>query len=174
MKNDKGFTLVEIIIAITVGSLASLLVVMVLNLAFTQYRLSRTESQLEIEAQEMTEKLKPLLMCCDKIEQTNNPDGDNYIMVHSTDPNTGEMFYYYILIDNKKCYMFKCDTEVDISTLVISDSNYLAQYVDAIGFSPNNFDFEDDTSERDINCTVNLSSGDTTYNTGFIVRIRAY
>lgn len=182
MKKDKGFTLVELIVAITVGSLASLLVVMVLNLAFTQYRISRTESQLEIEAQEMSEKLKPLLMCCDKVEkvaptlndETMEVTQNGYIMIHSTDPNTGEMFYYYLIIKNRKCYLFKCNTEVDVNTLVCSDINYLAQYIEDIHLDPMSYDFTEDTKNRVIECRVDLVSDDKEYSTSFFVNVRAY
>ena len=171
MKND-GFTLVEVVVAVVVSVFASASILLILNLGFTQYKLSRSESQIEIEAQEMTEKLKPIFMCCESVEQPNiEGSTGKYIRVKSTNPD-GDMVYYNIILEDSKVYLVTSYSKIEFEDLTWNGSNYMAQYVESIGLEPNNYDFSKETSFDTIECQINLATGGVDYTTSFLVRIR--
>ena len=72
--NNKGFTLVEIIVAMIIGVLASTTIVLILRMSFTNYKSLNLESQVQIENQVLTEQLKSRLQSCDSFVKYSKDD----------------------------------------------------------------------------------------------------
>lgn len=172
MKNNKGFTLIELIVAVVVSVFASASIYLILNLCFTQYKLVRCESQIMIEAQEITEKLKPVLMCCEYIKQQNTEGATNkYTRIKSKD-SEGNTKYYYLILSKQKLYLVTSNDHVNFSDLTWDSSNYMAQYVQSIQFEPNVYEFRIDGKKDTIECKVYLEEGGVSYDSSFKVRVR--
>jgi type II secretory pathway pseudopilin PulG len=136
--NNKGFTLVEVIVAMTCSTLVVLAVVLILRLAFSNYKTIQLESELQIEAQVLEAKLTSAIRNSKDIETSIGDEGYNAkvkITSNKIEDNIIVPIYYYFINDNFKEYLIISTDNIDIDSVTYSDLDYLANFVEGIKIS---------------------------------------
>lgn len=152
-KNDDGFTLVEIIVAVVCSTFVVGGIALILNLAFSNYKTIRLEAELQIEAQVLENKLVSVLKGAESYEY----DGtvlrvkSNKIVNNSIVP-----IDYYFTVENGKAY-------ISVDEPIFTDSNYLADFVDTFEIYPQSSDTTSDGYESDITVDIGLHMSGVAY-----------
>lgn len=171
--NNKGFTLVEIVVAVILSTFASAAMVLILRMCFTNYKSINLESQTQIENQVVTEQMKRVLSGCDSYESFYK-NGYNIIEIHSYDEVCDDyVFYNYIVLDNK-CYVKVTETSLKDERIAdVSSFDYLANHVESISLFPSSFHSET-ASVFDTNVEIKMGAyGEVSYESSFVVHIKA-
>lgn len=172
LKSNKGFTLVELIVAITVSAIISVSVVILFSTSLSQSKRIRVEGQLQIEEQTVMQTIVPILKGANAYE-TQDTDDLKTIIVQTrykydfkTVDELGNITYnpidgyYYICIDkatNRVYFAFTPDKYNNIQDSVVKDINYLGQFVRNISITPQDKNL-DDPDNKDyiisVHCTL--------------------
>lgn len=101
MRGNKGFTLVELIVAMLVATIVASGMIIIFRLAFKQGRDTRVEAQLQIETQQVANRLENDLKDAIKFEYK-----DDVLTIEAStwsedSKSIVPFYYYYIFRDNK-------------------------------------------------------------------------
>ena len=140
MKN-KGFTLVELVVAITISALLAVSIVSLVALTFNQYRTTRIEAQVQIEGQTISEYIKAVMQGCQAYYFAKDEEnGEAYLAVNTREHSepyiyedkadgsrvpTGEharvgWYYFYFDLNTRQCYVTYKDNKLDDDALISS------------------------------------------------------
>lgn len=123
MKNNKGFTLIDIILAVVVSSLLSISIVLLMSNIVGLFRDRELESKILLEGHSLSQSLEKSLKSCDEFK-------------YSTDKlcvKVGDKFYYYIF-DNSVVYLVIESEEK--SSIDYDKSDFLAECIDSFSITP--------------------------------------
>ena len=215
MKN-KGFTLVEILVAVIIASVLSVSIASLIILTIQNYNRINNEAEIQIEGQIISEYIKSIIHGCEsytayalkftgvendlnKYEQIDSFDSSDVILLEiqaryrndfrtvlddgsvSYNPIGGDIDidtigdgYYYVLIDKeiKTAYViYSRKKEVNTETgqfvlgKIISNRNFLGEYITDFNISPTVYSYEDSLSEKNFKYEVKLDL--TVENSGY-------
>lgn len=186
MKN-KGYTMVELIVAMTVAAFVSIGLVTLFSLTFKQYKNTQLESQIQIEAQSVSEVMKPIFMGCSAYKKTIVELTDhtiaNIVEIKTKSQLTKQDGYYYLIIipTEKNCYLqFYTDKIDDLTNITYSNNDFLGQYIDDILLTPNEYDYEtivtnpDNVFDYHIDITYCFSESNITYSPSQIITLKSH
>lgn len=171
--NNKGFTLVEIIVAMIIGVLASTTIVLILRMSFTNYKSLNLESQVQIENQVLTEQLKSRLQSCDSFVKYSKDDF-TIIEIHSYDEMYDDYMYFNYLLAENQCFLSVTTETLNNESVSINKDNfdYLANYVTDVVLTPNIFNATD-SLDFDVDVVIYMNAYDTEYNSTFVTHIKS-
>ena len=131
MKRNRGFTLVELVVAMTVSAVLAVGIVSLIAMTFNQYRTTRVEAQVQIEGQTISEYIKAIMNGCEeyhfaKVENSGKDEAFLEVKTrHHSEPNvlyedntpTGEIasvgwYYFYFDLDSRQCYVTYQDDQL--------------------------------------------------------------
>lgn len=165
---NNGFTLVELIVAVLCSTFVCASVTLILKLAFSNYRDIRLESELQIEAQTLENKLVTILKGADSYAY----DG-NILSIKSNKIVDNKIVtkFYYIIIDDKKAYLVTSNVKLDNPTY--TDSDYLANFVQSITITPSQYSStSSDSSNRYVELSISEYESGVAYNKNSSFRLR--
>lgn len=187
MKN-KGYTLVELIVAMTVAAFVSIGLVTLFSLTFKQYKNTQIESQLQIESQTVSEIMKPILMGCsaykqNTVELKNINQTVEVVEIKTRNQMTKQDGFYYLIINpnEKKCYLQFFVNKVDnLDELIYSANDYLGQYIDNVIIAPDVYDYEEEIKKENslfnytIDVTYSFSENNIYYKPSQIITLKSH
>lgn len=167
MRRNRGFTLVEVIVAMTVGTLVVAAVVMILHLAFSNYKTIRLESELQIEAQTLGSRLETILKCAESYKYEGNilTVKSNKIVDNEIKPR-----YYYFIFENGKSYLVSSDSALD--SVSCSNASYLSNFIESVTVSPSEIDTTGNSIDREITVDINEEQSGVVYTKCLKIRLR--
>ena len=139
--SDKGFTLVELVVAVTISTMVMLGVVATIMFAFNQYYKITADADMQIEAQILNDTFCDLIEYSDTYNYYNKDDLDIYeiharkVDLHSNNNLTKN--WYYLIIDNDRCYQVVNETQVNIEDLNYTESDFLCKHIADIDIEDN-------------------------------------
>lgn len=126
--NNKGFTLIEMIVAIIISTSVTASLIILTNLFFQNFVNAQTESQSQIECQFIESSLKDDISSSDTIKYFNFNDIKAIKLKSSTD----NKFKYYVLKE-KRVFLIETDIDTDdISDLIYDEKNIIAEQINDI------------------------------------------
>lgn len=167
MQRNKGFTLVEVIVAMTVGTFVVAAVVMILHLAFSNYKTIRLESELQIEAQTLGNRLETILKGAERYKYEGNilSIKSNKIVGNEIVPK-----YYYFIFKDGKSYLVSSDSELE--NIAYDDANYLSNFVDNVTITPDSSDTMIDNAKHEVTINIEEYQSGVFYSKDLIIRLR--
>ena len=139
-KNESGFTLIELVVAMVVLSLLMGTFTLLMGSWIGKFNAKNLESKILIEAQALNASLKDSLR-----SMTCYHDYGNVVEIQLT-KGTTDAWYYYI-VDNGKAYLVSFnEKQSDVSTILYDNSDFLANYIESIDLEPNEYDTTGDNS----------------------------
>lgn len=167
MRNNDGFTLVEVIVAVLCSSLVIASVVLIMDLAFKNYKTIRLEAELQIEAQVLESKLSSIL----RGAKSYNYEG-NILEVKGNriDSDVIEQRYYYFIFDNGKSYLVTSSDKLDSPSY--SDSNYLSNFIENVDIVPQSIDTNSEVFNHEVEITINEEESGVHYSKCSDIRLR--
>ena len=161
---SKGFTLIELVVAMTVSAVLAVGIVSLMALALSNYRKTRIEAQVQIEGQTISEYIKSTLQGCNSYYFTKGSDANRneaFLAVNTRiriDPGVYDKaivgwYYFYFDLDSRLCYVTFRDTKLGDDELlssiftdtdekgnsIVKGETYLGQYVESINIIPKNY-----------------------------------
>ena len=171
--DNKGFTLVELIVAVVVSSLAAISIVLIMRMSFTNYRSNQLESQIQIESQVVTEQIKDVIQSCEYYD-TYTKDGYEIIEICSYNSKTKGFKYYNYLVNDNKCYLKVTDNSLKDTSIFLDNFEFLANYIDSLSLTPNKFDYTDEENNKyDVQVEIGLRAYEIEYVSTFVVHIKS-
>ncbi len=170
-KSEKGFTLIEIIVAITLLSVIGVSLIILFTQMFGSFRDKNLESEVLVETQTLNNSLKDSLKSCTSYELQ-----DNVLEIQLT-KGTSEYWYYYIVdTEEDKAYLLGFSSKQDDPlSIVYDETDFIARYIESISIYPTEFDStEAHTNPSDylISSKIFASVGDITHTIEDIIMIR--
>ena len=128
---SKGFTLIELVVAMTVSAVLAVGIVSLMALALSNYRKTRIEAQVQIEGQTISEYIKSTLQGCNSYYFTKGSDANRneaFLAVNTRiriDPGVYDKaivgwYYFYFDLDSRLCYVTFRDTKLGDDELLSS------------------------------------------------------
>ena len=140
-KNESGFTLVELVVAMVVLSLLMGTFTLLMGSWIGKFNTKNLESKVLIEAQTISTNLRDSLKSA-----TCYHDYGDVVEIQLT-KGTTDVWYYYI-VDNGKAYLVSFnEKQSDVSTILYDNSDFLANYIESIDLEPNEYDANGDNSD---------------------------
>lgn len=167
--NNKGFTLVELLVAMLVGTFVMFGIITVVQLGFNSYKYSDVQSKLQIESQVMSQNLKDNVKSCVSygwIEKS----GYNILEIKTYNRDIGNYVYINYYIKDNKCFyrVTSKSYSSDETVLNINDFELLSSLCSDISLTPLTFDSYD-AETNNISVDLSFKSDEEVYNTSFIV-----
>ena len=129
---NKGFTLVELVVAVVISSIVMLGVVGLVTFSVRQYYRVTADSKIQLEAQVLGDFLYPALKTSKNFNQYGNVfEIEKVISIKDYETDSDLNWLYFIFDDIKdRVYLVKSATQISIEDLTYTDDNYLCSYVD--------------------------------------------
>ena len=174
MYKNKGYTLVEMIVAITVGAILAVGLTTLFIMSLQSNKTTRAAATVQIESQTISQNLKPILMSASEYDTMSN--GDILVLEIKTryrydfrniDEEGNISFspidgYYYFIVDQstKKAFIkFESEKIEDVSTIDTSsmDNYYLGQYITSFNITPNTMKVDSVKNTEEPDYTINIT-----------------
>lgn len=155
-KNNKGMTLIELIISMAISAIILSMIIMIISSASKSFRRTNDEVNLQLEAQTTINQLSNLAMEASKIEKSLNippPIEDKYIIT-----SLPKSYAILFIKDVQRLYLIDEDTPSAADAAAYSDTEdfrakyLMAEYVDEFTISGYG------TNKITINITFKLGS----------------
>lgn len=129
--NNKGMTLMELIIALAISMIVLSMIAVFINVASKSFNKTNNDVKLQMEAQVAINQLSNLAMEAKEIKPLLGVSEPNcgYCIVGYNDSNTYAVIY---TSDNQKLYLIKTNQENILNINYSDDNDLLAEYVSGI------------------------------------------
>lgn len=165
-KNESGFTLIEIVVAMTVLSLLMISVVLLMGSWIGKFNTKNLESKILIETQTVNTSLRDSLKSA-----TYYHDYGDVVEIQLT-KGTRDVWYYYI-VDDEKAYLVSFnDKQDDVATIPHDNGDFLANYISSIDIAPNEFNTVDENNSYLVDYHIAAIHGKVSHQTDSSVLIR--
>jgi len=160
-KNDKGMTLIELIISMAISAIILSLIIIIISSASRIFRRTNDEVNLQLEAQTTINQLSNLSMEASKIVHIDPPPSsfeEKYIITC-----VGKSYAVLFSKTEKKLYLMKGINDSDVITKTYTDAgNLMAEYVDIFTI----------TGVKKVTINITFVLGDDTYSVSKKVNLR--
>lgn len=180
MQNNKGFTLVELIIAITISVVVLGAATMMLGSAQKSYRVAEETINLQKESQILMERLAGFVMECNNVEVTvgnalvlktvarNNGKSATDLPAGVSVPNTRTIVVWQ---KDSKLYFIEDNTgSITVNTAFLDswslDENCISEYIET--FTPE----YDSAKKQQVKITLLMKDGSQSYTLTDVIKIR--
>ena len=161
--NNKGFTLVELIVASTIATILAAGLVTTFTLAIQQGKQTNITAQTQMEGQTISEVIDPIIEGCTKYRVIENDTykvlelstiSRNISKIEEIDKTivSRENCFYYIIVNKNtaKAYLKQQTDEIEaIDDLISEDMSlyYLGQYITDFSITPDSYNIEADDND---------------------------
>ena len=165
-KNESGFTLVEVLVAVVVLSLLMVSVTLLMGNWVERFKTKNFESQLLIEAQTINTSLRESLKSA-----TYYKDHGDVVEIQLT-KGSRDVWYYYIVNDGVAYLLSFNDKQEDATAIAHDKGDFLANYTRGIDVVPSEYSTADDNAAHTVNYSILTSYDDVIHETESFVLLR--
>lgn len=172
--NNKGFTLVEVVISLVVGSLVCLSIFVLVQLCVRQQLLSDTASTLQIECNNVEQNLRGVIQSCSKYESFVKDD-KVILEIYSYNLRFKKNVYYVYLLYDNKLYLRLSSSSYKPEDIIVNidDFELLSNCCSNILLNPVGYNIDDNSDfNGDVCVKLNLLFNDKTYEASFVEHIK--
>lgn len=134
-KNNRGTSLIELIIALMITAIVISMIMLLINSASKSFKITNNDVNLQIEAQTIINQLSNLAMEAKSMEpHIDLNSNERFIFQYHADE------FYAIIFNDNILYQLKTDNigEAKESLLYSKEDHFLAEYVSDLDISPEN------------------------------------
>ena len=175
--NNKGFTLIELIVTLVISSFVCLSIIVLVQLCLRNQLFSDSVNTLQIESQIVKGQISNTIQSCDKY-YSYIKDSNNILEVYAYNLKYKKKVYYtYLFLDDKTYVRVGSDSySSDDINFNINDFEILSDCCSSIIISPSSYDCNNASEDFDgnVSISINMNFNNEDYQSYFIQHIRGY